>query len=340
MLIQTAAQHGIVFNRSKCQIRQPRLPSMVQFLLQKLCGLILLKSRPCKLQSFLGLINYLQPLIPGLANKTVSTRTDDQVGLEPIKQCSVPAPKGLDPSDSPKHYASILWLVEAHHSADHTSKYGLSTALIQCSRPITFASKTLTIVETHYTNIEREFLSVCFSLEKFHTFLYGRHVIIENDHEPLEMIQHKPILAAFPRFQCMFLCMQRYHNTIQYMPSKDMILANHLSWFLSAKEVPPYLHPSKTSNMCNCPPMSWMLSKEPSSMTQSTVPCTGSPSGVAWPPQASPKDCPTLLGHLGSAVHRGWYFPEGRLHLHPSRAPCQDPCFPSWCSLGNWKNAH
>ena len=59
---------------------------------------------------------------------------------------------------------------------------------------ITFANKTLTDVETHYANIERECLSVCFGCEKFHTYINGRHTIIQNDHKPLEM--HKPIHAA------------------------------------------------------------------------------------------------------------------------------------------------
>ena len=51
------------------------------------------------------------------------------------------------------------------------SEYGLGTALLQNNRPIAFASKTLTDVETRYTNIERECLSVCFGLEKFHTYV-------------------------------------------------------------------------------------------------------------------------------------------------------------------------
>ena len=79
------------------------------------------------------------------------------------------------------------------------SEYGLGTALLQGGWPIAFASKTLTDIETCYANIERECLSVCFGLEKFHTYTYGRHVIIENDHKPLEMIQHKPIHAAPPK---------------------------------------------------------------------------------------------------------------------------------------------
>ena len=121
------------------------------------------------------------------------------------------------------------------------SEYGLGTALIQNNRPITFASKTLTDVETRYANIERECLSVVFGLEKFHTFIYGRHIIVQNDHKPLEMIQRKPIQAALPRLQCMLLKLQKYDYTIQYIPGKDMVLAVSLSRFPSCIENSPII---------------------------------------------------------------------------------------------------
>ena len=76
------------------------------------------------------------------------------------------------------------------------SKYGLGAALLQSGCSIAFVSKTLTDIETCYANVERECLSVCFGLKKFHTYLYGRHVIVQNDHKPLEMIQQKPIHVA------------------------------------------------------------------------------------------------------------------------------------------------
>ena len=86
------------------------------------------------------------------------------------------------------------------------SEYCLSVGLIQCSRPIAFSIKTITEIKTHYANIERVCLSVCFGPEKFLTFLYARHVIIENDHKSLGMTQHKPVHAAPLRLQHMLLC--------------------------------------------------------------------------------------------------------------------------------------
>ena len=89
-----------------------------------------------------------------------------------------------------------------------TIEYSLSVALIQCSRPIAFTSRTLTNIETHHANIERECLSLCFSLVKFHTCLYGRYVPVENVQKTLEMCQHKPIHATHPLSlnACFYTC--------------------------------------------------------------------------------------------------------------------------------------
>ena len=79
-LMQAAKEHGIVFNSAKCQIRQPQTafygavftaqgmwpdPSKIQAL-QNLPT----SNSQVKVQSFLGLINYLQPFIHGLSSKT------------------------------------------------------------------------------------------------------------------------------------------------------------------------------------------------------------------------------------------------------------------------------
>ena len=88
--------------------------------------------------------------------------------------------------------------VQIHTDA---SKYSLGTALIQDRGPIAFASKTLIDVEIRYANIERECLSVVFSLEKFHTYIFGCQITVYNDHKPLEMIQKKPIHTTAPIFK-------------------------------------------------------------------------------------------------------------------------------------------
>ena len=57
------------------------------------------------------------------------------------------------------------------------------------------------------------------------------------------MIQRKPNHAALPRLQCMLLRLQKYDYTIQYIPSKDVVLGDRLSRFPSRKNnIPIKLH--------------------------------------------------------------------------------------------------
>ena len=51
----------------------------------------------------------------------------------------------------------------------------------------------MTPLEKMYANIERELLAIVWGAQKFHTYAYGRSVIVETDHKPLESIFRKPL---------------------------------------------------------------------------------------------------------------------------------------------------
>ena len=53
--------------------------------------------------------------------------------------------------------------------------------------------------------------------------------MLQNDYKPLEMIQRMPIDVVPPRLQCILLRLQKYDYIIQYVPGKDMVLADILS---------------------------------------------------------------------------------------------------------------
>ena len=110
-----------------------------------------------------------------------------------------------------------------------TSQRGLGAALLQANGPIAFASKSLTETESRYSNIEREMLGIVFGLERFHQYVYGRHVEVHPDHKPLESIYTKHLFAAPPRFARMLLRIQQYDVSIKYVPGSDVKLADALS---------------------------------------------------------------------------------------------------------------
>ena len=60
----------------------------------------------------------------------------------------------------------------------------LGAAIYQEGNPIAFASHSLTSAERNYAQIEKEMLAVCFGLEKFHHYTYGRRVTLITDHKP------------------------------------------------------------------------------------------------------------------------------------------------------------
>ena len=68
------------------------------------------------------------------------------------------------------------------------SMHGLGCVLLQDGHPICYASRSLADAESRYSNIERELLAACWSLEKFHHYVYGKKVVVETDHKPLESI--------------------------------------------------------------------------------------------------------------------------------------------------------
>ena len=85
------------------------------------------------------------------------------------------------------------------------SSTGLGAVVMQDGKPVAFSSKTLTTSEGRYANIETELLAIVWGAEKFHTYVYGRRIIVETDHKPLEAIFKKPLNAAPPRLQRMLL---------------------------------------------------------------------------------------------------------------------------------------
>ena len=246
-LMKTAQGQGLVFNRRMYAICQSQIsfygaiftvqgmrldPAKVQAL-QDLPA----PRNPKQLQSFLGLINYLQPFLPSLASKTTFLRqqvtnwdwnpsTDQAFNYLKSWVCNMLLKTTLAYYDCTQ---PLILQADA-------SEYGLGSALIQNSGPIAFASKTLTDVETSYGNIERKCLSICFGLDKFHTYIYGKHVIVQNDHKPLQMIQRKPIHAVLPRLQYILLRLQKYDYTIQYIPGKNIFLADRISRFPSCNK--------------------------------------------------------------------------------------------------------
>ena len=112
--MQTEKQHGIVFNSSKCQIKSPQIafysaeftaqdmwpdPSKIQTLQD-----LPTPNSQVKLQSFLGLINYLQPFISSHSTKTTFLHEPlAKWDLNPLMDATFQCLKSLDLPDTPQY---------------------------------------------------------------------------------------------------------------------------------------------------------------------------------------------------------------------------------------------
>lgn len=62
--------------------------------------------------------------------------------------------------------------------------------------PFAYASCLLSEAEERYAQIEKEISPMMYGLEKFHHYMYGRHVKVLIFHKPLVSICAKPLSRA------------------------------------------------------------------------------------------------------------------------------------------------
>ncbi|KAK3703408.1 hypothetical protein QZH41_003904 [Actinostola sp. cb2023] len=239
-VMERARSTGLKFNPDKCVIKSTSIPFYGHILSAN--GL---KVDPSKveainaldpssllpdLQSFLGATQYLSRFIPHMASVAAPLwdlvkkssefvwSPEHQAAVDKIKQ-AIAAPTSLKYFDSKK---PVVVQVDA-------SQRGLGAVLLQDNQPLAYSSKLLTDTERRYSNIEREMLGVVHGLEKFHYYCYGRPVVVQTDHKPLEAISKKHLASAPPRIARMLLRIQKYNAQVTYIPGKDIPLADALS---------------------------------------------------------------------------------------------------------------
>ena len=75
----------------------------------------------------------------------------------------------------------------------------------------------------------KETLAVVYGLERFNQYIYGRNVVVYNDHSPLEFILKKTLSQAPKRLQALIMRLHKYNITFQYVPGRSLVLADTLS---------------------------------------------------------------------------------------------------------------
>ncbi|KYB24676.1 Retrovirus-related Pol polyprotein from transposon opus-like Protein [Tribolium castaneum] len=87
----------------------------------------------------------------------------------------------------------------------------------------------MTQTQQRYAQIEKELLVICFGVNKFYQYVFGKKFNVETDHKPLISIFKKPLNDCPARLQRMLLSLQKFDINLIYKPGKKLIIADHLS---------------------------------------------------------------------------------------------------------------
>ena len=193
-------------------------------------------ANAAELHAILAMVNYLNRFSVKLAEYTASLREltkkhvhlilepHHQVALDRINK-ELSSPRIISCYDLNPATPTILQC--------DASQIGLGVWLRQDSngleQRVAMASRSLTDTEKRYSNIEKECLAIVLGLEKFEYYLYGREVVIETHHSPLEQIFKKNIAEAPVRLQRFLLRCLKFDITVKYKPGKSIPVADALS---------------------------------------------------------------------------------------------------------------
>ena len=240
-LLQRCRDRNIILNRDKAVIRKDRVNYMGFVLTSEGCQpdpdkIAVIKDMPAPtekkgVQRLLGMVNFVSRFAPHLSQVCAPLRDliKDEIHFQ------------WDPHihgrcfNTIKDILSTAPVLKYFDSTKPTtlqcdsSERGLGACLMQGDHPIAYSSRALTPTEQHYAQIEKELLSVCFGVEKFQQFVYGRKTTIETDHKPLEIIWRKSMTSAPKRLQRMLLRLQHFDLDIVYKKGEHMYMADTLS---------------------------------------------------------------------------------------------------------------
>ena len=161
------------------------------------------------LQRFLGMIAYLSKSIPQLRELVKKNSIWDFTlthRSQFVKLASI-----LSENISLKYFDPKL---PTKITCD-SSKFGIGATLEQRHEnnwhPVVFKSSIIHLCRTKLLSFRKRDSS------KFNEYLYGKKMIVENDHKPLKSILNTPIHKTPPRIQRFIMFLQKYDFVVNYV---------------------------------------------------------------------------------------------------------------------------
>ena len=204
-LLKRARSVNLKFNKNKLRLKLDQVTYMVQLFTSE--GL---KPDPIKIeaiasmprpddkravQRLLGSVNYLSRFMPQLSKVSEPLRKLTEKNVMFTWDSSQE-----EAFQAIKNMISFAPLLKYYDVASETtiqcdaSESGLGATLLQEGQPVAFASRSLSIVERQYAQIDKEYMGIGFACSRFNQYLHGRALTtVETDPKPLVPIFQRSI---------------------------------------------------------------------------------------------------------------------------------------------------
>lgn len=231
---------GFTLNKSKCEFCKRKVKFLghlfsekgVEADTEKIKAIHQLKTPTNveEVQRLLGMVNYVGKFVKNLSDMT-----------EPLRELLLKATAWHWKAEHDKAVGNIkealtslpvLAFYDVNKpvklSVDASSK-ALGCGVFQDDRPIAYGTRALTKTQQGYPQIVKEAMAIRFACTKFHEYVYGKKLLIETDHKPLETIFKKSIAEAPMRLQQILWDVVQYAPTVKYIKGTDIPIADTLS---------------------------------------------------------------------------------------------------------------
>ncbi len=193
-------------------------------------------SDTVQLRSLLGLLSWYNEFIPNFASVVMPLRTclKDESGFhrsEEAKQSLTEVKKLLIHSPALALFdPGLPVIISTDASAYRLGAVFSQVGAVDQEHTVAFASRTLTLAEQKYSNIEKEALACVWAVEKWRTYLWGRKFTLRTDHQAMTtLLTTKGTDRAGMRIARWAACLLCFNYSVEYRAGSENHSADCLS---------------------------------------------------------------------------------------------------------------